>query len=143
MPVATRFAALLFCLLLMPLSALAERMERFNDYEIHFNAMPTTRLQPEVAQAYDLQRSRVQGLVMVTVIQDGSPVAASVRGNAYTDSGQQRDINFRQVREGDAVYNLGTYRIGNLETLRFELSVRPEMGDRAHALGFRERFFVD
>ncbi|MEX0730437.1 MAG: DUF4426 domain-containing protein [Aquisalimonadaceae bacterium] len=137
-----RFTALLLCLLL-PSLLLAERMERFDDYEIHYNAMPTTRLLPQVAQAYNLQRSRVQGLVMVTVLQDGRPVSASVRGNAYTDSGQQRDINFREVRDGDAVYNLGTYRISDLETLRFDLTVRPEMGDRAHPLGFREQFFVD
>lgn len=143
MPAGIRSAIMLVCLLLVPAVAPAERMERFGDYEIHYNAMPTTRLLPQVAQAYSLQRSRVQGLVMVAVLRDGRPVRADVRGNAYTESGQQRDIRFQEVQEGDAVYNLGTYRIGDLETLRFDLSVRPEMGNRAHPLGFRERFFVD
>jgi len=130
-------------LLLLPMQAAAERMERHGDYEVHFNAMPTTRLLPEVAQAYSLQRSRVQGFVMVTVLKNGKPVPASVRGNAYTASGQQRDIRFRRIREGEAHYNLGTYRIADLETLSFDLSVRPDDGDRGYQLGFRERFFVD
>lgn len=140
-----RLAALLLPMLMLalPAMALAERMDRFGDYEIHYNAMPTTWLQPSVARAYNLQRSRVQGLVMITVLRDGQPVEAGVRGNAYTDSGQQRDIRFRQVEEADSIYYLGTYRIQDKEMLRFELSVRPEMGDRSHPLGFRERFFVD
>lgn len=144
LPLRGTLALLAAALLMLPLSAaVAERFERYDGYEIHYNVMPTSRLQPEVARAYDITRSRVQGLVLVSVLKDGRPVTAQVRGSARTDSGQMRDIRFQRVEEGEAVYHLGTYRVTDQEILRFDLQVRPEMGQQSYPIQFRERFFME
>lgn len=121
----------------------AERVERHGAVEIHYNAMPTTRLSPEVARSHDIQRSRLQGMVLVTVLHQGHPTPARVRGHAYTDGGERRDIRFRELRDGDAVSSIGTYRVDELERLRFELDVLPEVTDERYSLRFSERFFPD
>ncbi|MCC5810106.1 MAG: DUF4426 domain-containing protein [Ectothiorhodospiraceae bacterium] len=130
-------------LALLPLTTAAERFERYDGYEIHYNVMPTSRLQPEVARSYGITRSRVQGLLLVSVVKDGVPVPAEVRGSARTDSGQMRDIRFQRIEEGQAIYHLGTYRVTDQEVLRFDLQVRPEMGQQSYPIQFRERFFME
>lgn len=133
---------LLALLLLMP-AAHADRFEQHDDLEIHFNAMPTTRLSPEISEARGIPRSRLQGMVLISVLRDGESVPARLRGHVVDDAGDERDIQFREVREGDFVNTIGTFRINDLERLRFELEVRPRDGDARYPIRFSERFHVD
>jgi hypothetical protein len=43
--------------LVAPLAALAEQAMRFGDIEIHYGAMLSADLQPEVARTYGIERS--------------------------------------------------------------------------------------
>lgn len=135
----------LFCaaLLLLAMPLPADNYQQHGDLEIHYNAMPTTRLAPEIAEAYGIQRSRLQGMLMISVSRAGESVPARLRGHVVDGAGDTRAIDFREVRQADYVNTVGTFRIDDLERLRFELEVQPRDDDGRYPIRFSERFHVD
>ena len=82
----TRTAAALLAsfLIALPLPAQAEQARDFGDYVIHYNALTTDFLAPEVARDYGIRRSKHRGLVNISVQKKtaaaaGDPVAARVK----------------------------------------------------------------
>lgn len=134
---------LLAAILAIPAAGHADGTASFGDYRIHYAAQPTARLQPDIARHYGITRSRVQAMVVISIKENDQPVAAHVSGNAYTDAGQQRDIRFRRVEAAGVVNHVGTFRVDHLETLRFEIDVRPETGQQSYPVRFRETFFME
>lgn len=134
------FASLL---LTLPLQAAAERYEQFGDYQVHYNAIATGLLQPEVARGYGIVRSRNRGLITVAVLHDGEPVAARVRAEAVNMQDQLRRIAMKEVQEGQSVYYIGTFSVDHLEKLRFRLDITPRGADRELELVFDQRFYTE
>ncbi|MDZ7811139.1 MAG: DUF4426 domain-containing protein [Arhodomonas sp.] len=126
MAVARVLAVVLAVLLSLPVQA--QRSERFGAVEIHYNAVPTATLQPEVARAYDVVRSRNRALVTVSVLREGRPVAAEVTARAENEAGQAERLRLREVREEGAVYYIADARVRPPETLDIELRIRPRDG---------------
>lgn len=133
----------LLALLALPLQAAAERYKEFGDYQVHYNAIATGLLQPDVARGYGIVRSRNRGLLTVTVLRDGEPVAARVSAEALNMQSQLRRIALQEVREGQAVYYIGTFPVDHLEKLRFRLDITPRGGDRELELVFDQRFYTE
>ncbi|WP_435103032.1 DUF4426 domain-containing protein [Arhodomonas sp. AD133] len=125
------------------LPANAERLRRFGDYEIHYNAIATATLTPEVARAYDLVRSRGRALVTASVLRNGDPVAATIEASAENEVGQRRTIRMRKVAEGTAIYYIGTTPVSPPERLRVELRVHPAGTAQTHALTFTQWFYPE
>ena len=48
--------------------AAAEQSQTFGDYEIHYNALTTDQLSPEVAKAYGIVRSGSRAMLNVSVL---------------------------------------------------------------------------
>ena len=71
---------------LLTLPALAERKHSVGEYDIHYIAFNSGFLQPDIAAAAGLVRSKTQGVVNVSVVKDGKPVAAQVSGQVKTCS---------------------------------------------------------
>lgn len=138
----TRLAVALTLLLALA-PAHAERLQCFGDYEVHYNAFPSSFLQPEVARAYKLLRSRLQGVLLVSVHRQGAAVPARVEGEALNSVGQAQHLVLRQVSDGEAIYHVGNVRINNGESLRFRLSVRPDGEPAPLNLNFTQQFFSD
>jgi len=129
-------------------TAQAEQFERFGRYQIHYNAVNTSFLTPEVAAANGIQRSRVQALLNVSVREeqeDGTtrPVQASVEGRVGNLAGQSQPLTFRTLREDGAVYHLATFRIQEDEPMRFDLSVRYDRNAPPGEVSFIQRFYID
>ena len=81
--------ALLFLVLplLLPATAQAEQFQDFGDYVVHFNALPTSFLDPAVAKNYRIVRSKNRAMLNITVLKKvmgtaGSPVRATVTASA-------------------------------------------------------------
>src|SRR5690606_27352338 len=94
--------------------ALAQNSLRAGDITVHFNAVPTTTLAPEVARNNGITRSANRALVNIAVRQ-GEPgadraVPATVTVSATNLNGQRVDLRMREVREGAAIYYLGEVR---------------------------------
>lgn len=135
--------ALLALLVAATTPAVAERYEQFGEYQVHYNAIGTGLLQPEVARGYGIERSRNRGLLTVSILREGSPVPGRVEAEAVNANNQLRRIAMREIREGDAVYYIGTFGVDDQEKLRFRLDVQPRGTDRELELIFDQRFYSE
>lgn len=135
----------LICLLalLFALPALAERKHSVSEYEVHYIAFNSGFLQPDIAAAAGLVRSKTQGVVNVSVLKTGKPVAAQVSGSVKNLLGQDYPLTFKQLKEGDeAIYYLAQFPFESRETLRFNLNVEPT-GTAPINFDFTQEFFPD
>jgi hypothetical protein len=139
---------LLLLLGALPLIASAERSQDFGEYVVHFNALGTRLLPPEVTSAYDIQRSPYRGLLNIAVLKrlmgtTGEAVVARVSGTITNLTGQQTEVNAREIREATAIYYIDTFRISNEETLEFDLSILPQGAEKPFQVRFTQQFFTD
>ncbi|MWJ27811.1 DUF4426 domain-containing protein [Halomonas sp. ZH2S] len=128
--------------------ALAQQYTQVGDYEIHYSAVNTSFLTPEVAQANNIQRSQGIALLNVSVLEtqpDGSsrPVSASVQGSVSGLTDTPRNLAFRTVHDGDSTYQLATFRIQEDEPMRFDLDVRYDRNQAPAEVSFIQRFYLD
>ncbi|NIR30439.1 MAG: DUF4426 domain-containing protein [Gammaproteobacteria bacterium] len=128
--------------------ASADKSQDFGEYIVHFNAITTDLLPPEVAKAYGIQRSKHRALLNVAVIKKvlgtGSrPVRAEIDARAVNLSHQLKRLSVREVREGNAVYYLAEFGVADRETLDFTIEITPEGADRTYPVEFRQQFYTD
>ena len=118
-----------------------ERMMRLGAFEAHYSLVPTTLLKPDVAARYDISRGRDRALLNVTILDaQGQPVRVRVSGVVRDLLGQTRDIDFREVIDGEAVYHLAEIRHPDQEVLRFSIHVHiPDGG--AHEIAFQQKMY--
>lgn len=120
---------------------------KFDNFVVYYNVINTTFLSPEVARAYDVRRSSSRAMVNITVMERGDDgpqaVPADVTGSATNMNDQMRNLRFREVRDGDAVYNLSEITVRSGETLDFEIDVSPAGTERVLPIRFSQQFFVD
>jgi hypothetical protein len=109
--------------------------------------LTTDNLTPEVARAYGLQRSKNRGMLNVSVIREvagttGTPVSADVVASATNLAGQHRTIPMREIKDGDAIYYIGEFRIADEETLKFTIEVTPSGESSSHMVRLTQQFFA-
>lgn len=142
-----RFVFLL-CSALAWSGAWAENSTRVDGYTIHHNALTTDTLSPNVASAYQIQRSKSRGMVNISVIKNnedriGTPVSGKVTLSSRNLIGQKRDIPLREIRQGKAIYYIADFPVGHREKLVFDLEVMPEGSSYPLAASFQQEFFTD
>ena len=137
----TRIALLLMSLCLS-LPALAEQKQSYGDLDVHYSAFNSGFLQPEIAAATGLVRSKTQGVVNVAVLKAGTASSAKVSGTAKNLLGQSTALSFKEVKEGKAIYYLAQFPFEQRETLRFTLNVTAADGV-PHSFDFNQEFFPD
>ncbi|OYT95986.1 MAG: homoserine acetyltransferase [Pseudomonas sp. PGPPP3] len=137
----TRIALLLMSLCLS-LPALAEQKQSYGDLDVHYSAFNSGFLQPEVAAATGLVRSKTQGVVNVAVLKAGTASSAKVSGTVKNLLGQSTALSFKEVKEGKAIYYLAQFPFEQRETLRFTLNLTAADGV-PHSFDFNQEFFPD
>ncbi len=137
----TRIALLLMSLCLS-LPALAEQKQSYGDLDVHYSAFNSGFLQPEIAAATGLVRSKSQGVVNVAVLKAGTASSAKVSGTVKNLLGQSSALSFKEVKEGKAIYYLAQFPFEQRETLRFTLNVTAADGV-PHSFDFNQEFFPD
>ena len=136
-----RLASLLLCLL-VALPAFAERKQTFGDLDVHYSVFNSSFLQPDIAAAAGLTRSKTGGVLNVAVLKAGKGVPAKVSGQSKNLLGQTSTMSFKQVLESGAVYYLAEFQLREREILTFSLSV--QVGDSApHSFTFNQEVFPD
>lgn len=130
-------------------SAPAQQSQDFGDYVVHYNALNTNLIPPEVAQAYGIVRSSNRALLNVTVLKKmmdtpGTPVGAKVTASGTNLTGQRREIEVREIKEpGGAVYYVGQFPVHNLETYVFEVLLAIEGEAEPLEVRFRQQFYTE
>ena len=107
----TRMLVMVAVGLFSSFTALAESSREFGDYVIHYNAFRSDTLSPEIAKTYDLTRRNNRLILNIAILKKvmdttGTPVAADVSGHASNLTGQLKKLDFREIREGTAIYYL-------------------------------------
>lgn len=139
------------CILLLVLSQqlAAQQSQDFGEYVVHYNALNTNLITPQVAQGYGITRSSSRALLNITVLKKvmnnpGTPMRASVSASGRNLTGQTREIDIREVSDGDdAVYYIGELSVRNMETFDFLITVNPEGSDQQLEVKFRQQFYTE
>lgn len=126
-------------------AAQAEQAQKFGNLEVHYNAMLSTELLPDVAKAYKIDRSPTRGILTVSVLRKNAmgvaqPVPAKLTAYMVNLSNQLGDISMREIKEGNAVYYLGEFRVVPPNTLKFTLTVDAN-GDPQREVSFSQKFY--
>lgn len=133
-------SALLMCL---SLQANAEQKQTLGEWDVHYMVVNTPFLTPEVAANYGIVRSKYNALVNISVLDKDSGKAqrVSVDGHATNLLGKKRDLSFKKVEDGDAIYYLAVLPFRDQETYRFEISVKKVSSQQT--LKFKQKMYVD
>jgi hypothetical protein len=133
------------CLCSVAAVAHAEISQKFGDLEIHYNALTTDELQPDVARAYKIDRSKTRGLVTMSVLKKNkvgalTPVPAKLTVYVTNLTQQLANVDMREIKEGTAIYYLGEFRVVPPDTLKFTATVEVA-GEPKHEMTFDQKFF--
>ncbi|MCB2263806.1 MAG: DUF4426 domain-containing protein [Candidatus Thiosymbion ectosymbiont of Robbea hypermnestra] len=139
---------LLVCALWAPLSAVAENSTSAGGFTVHYNALSTATLTPEVARAYGIERSKYRGMLNVSVIKEqegttGTAVSARVTAEIKALTGQNAGIPMREIKAGSAIYSIGTFSIQDEKTIDFVIEVTPEGTSETFVVNMEQQFFTD
>jgi len=129
-------------LLSLPLSSYAENVTKFGDYVIHHTALPTDILLPEVARAYKIKRSKDRGMLNIVVQHKGKGIGAKVTGTGTNLNSQLKNLEFREIKDGDVIYYISSFRVTNKETITFKVNVQPAGSGKTHMVKFKKEFYT-
>ena len=134
--------------LLTTVGAVAETSTRVGEYTIHHTAMTTDTLDPEVAKANGILRSKFRGMLNVTVIKNqsdtrGHSTVARVEVNASEPNGLTSRIPMREIKMQDDVYYIGEFPVKNLQILNFDIQVTPAKTAETHHVHLEQQFFIE
>ena len=132
---------------LASLNSYAENSKEFGDYVIHYNAFRSDTISPDVAKQYGLTRASNRVLINIAVLKKvlnttGKPTSSKVTGHASNLTGQLKNLEFKEITEGNAIYYLADTKISDGEFLKFDIKIIPEGETRAARLRFDKRFFT-
>ena len=127
-------------------SANAEQKQQVGNYDIHYMALGSTFITPAIAKTYGIERSRFNGIVNIAVLdtsQEGNPaVAVDISGIANNLLDARKDLNFKEIREGDAIYYIAQVPYRDDQEINFTIAVKH--GNKLNtALKFKQKFYVD
>jgi len=133
------------CLCSVAAVAHAEISQKFGPLEIHYNALTTDELVPEVARTYKIERSKTRGLVTMSVLKQnpvGAPTPVPAKLTVYVTNLTQQlaNIEMREVKEGTAIYYLGEFRVAPPDTLKFTATVEVP-GEPKREMVFNQTFY--
>jgi hypothetical protein len=137
-----RSLALFLLALCLALPAAAERKQTFADLQVHYSAFNSSYLQPEIAAAAGLIRSKQLGVLNIAVRKADQPSAARVSATVKNLLSRVTTLEFRQISEGDVIYYLAQFPIEQQEMLTFNVTV--QVGDGpAQSFSFNQEVFPD
>jgi hypothetical protein len=134
----------LSALLFASLGVNAEQFKTFSNLEVHYIALPSTFIQPEIAKQYGIKRSKTNGLLNISIIdkrKDKAAVTATLTGTGKNLIGQTQQLTFTEIKEGEAIYYLADYPYLNEEIVNFEINIKTEK--ESNTLKFQHKFYVE
>ncbi|EGA65242.1 DUF4426 domain-containing protein [Vibrio brasiliensis] len=124
----------------------AGQFKTIKDVEVHYSAFNSTFLTAQVARSYKLKRNGYSAILNISVLdnsQAGKPaITADISGTSKNLIGQTRQLSFREVKEGDAIYYLAEFPITEEEQLTFNLDVNAGIKGTGR-LQFTQKFYVE
>lgn len=131
---------------LISLPSYAEQFKNIKNSEIHYSAFNSTLITAEVATQYQLKRNGHSAILNISVLDNsklGKPaVDATITGTAKNLIGQIKTLEFKQIKEGQAIYYLAQFSISDEESLTFNINVDAGMTGSG-PITFTQKFYVE
>ena len=119
------------------------QFKNLGSWQVHYIAFPSTVLQPQIAKHYGIERSNYNAVINISVLDKQTKKAqkVAISGVAKNLVGQNNNLKFKEVIDGDAIYYIATLNYSNEETFRFVLDIRGDK--RSEKLNFHQKLYVD
>lgn len=141
--------SLVVCMFFLPLlasMAQAQQSETFGPYELYYSVVNTTFLDPKVAETYGITRGEKRAILNLAVrenLTDSSEARAMVLQGRTSDLIQQQTLEFREVREGEAIYYIAEFAFINEEWRFFDIDFRPAGAEQTYNFEFKHQLYVE
>lgn len=134
-------------LLLLSVGASAQQLVRDGDTVVHYAAMSTQDLSPEMARQYGIRQSSKRAMILINLQRETAgktvPLRGTATGVARNLMGDQQTLTLRPAG-GDSTQDLiAEFEVSHLEFLNFDIDVRPEGSTRPLKIKFQQQFFSD
>lgn len=136
--------------LALALHAIVAQAEQYVDageFRVHYAAINTAQLTPEVARQFGVARTRNQILLVLNAQQNVEgrylPVPATATGTATTLLGHIQKLALRPIREADVHYVIATFETLDGEFMTIDAQVLPAGGNAPIAIKFKQQFYRD
>jgi hypothetical protein len=133
-----------FFLLTLGTFAQAENSKEFSDHIVYFNAFPTDSLPSQMTKQYGLKRSKNYAMINISVMKKGTGVPVGVKskvvGKLKNLMGQSRTLEFREIKEGNAVYYIAQIGVQSKEIVHFHVDITPDGSKGNYEVKFSKKF---
>jgi hypothetical protein len=121
----------------------AEQKQVLGSWDVHYIALNTTFLTPQVAKQYGIVRSKFNALINISVLdrKDKSAQSVVLTGDAKNLIGVIKKLTFKQVKEGKAIYYLAVLPFSDLEQYRISININDGLEQKT--LKFQHKFYAD
>ncbi len=141
------FIRITFCwLALLPGLALGQQSETFGPFELHYSVVNTTFLDPNIAANYGITRGKKRAILNLAVrenLANGSAARAMVLQGRTWDLIQNQTLEFREIREGEAIYYIAEFSFINEEWRFFEIDFRPAGAEQTYTFRFKHQLYIN
>jgi len=118
--------------------------KEYADHIVYYNAFPTDSLPPQMTKQYGLKRSKNYAMINISVMEKGAGVPTGVKsqvtGQLKNLMGQSRALEFREIKEGQAVYYIAQIGVQSKEVVNFSIDIIPEGSKEKYEIKFSKKF---
>ena len=146
-----KILSLLAALLFVCGHAAAQQSEMFGPFELHYSVVNTTFLDPKIAATYGITRGEKRAILNLAVrehMADGGteartiPRSMQLQGRTW-DLIQNQFLQFKEIREGPAIYYIAEFKFINEEWRFFEMDFRPDGADQTYTFKFKHQLYIN
>lgn len=109
-------------------------------YEIHYTTFSSLLIPQEVAAQHQISRAKNRIVTNISILKDGEPQKAIIRGRNSNLLNQLYDMEFLEVTESSAIYYLSNQLIDERDTLRFDIDIQLDEGVEPYNLKFIRQY---
>ena len=131
------FTAFLF---VAALAGHAEQAEDFDGWKVHYVAVSSTFLTPEIAEQYDIVRARDRAVCVISIRDpDDGPATAPISGHFTNLMSQKLSLKFKKIESANSIYYVAVFHFSSGEELDFEITLHLPQGERT--LEFKQKIY--
>ena len=140
----TFILSLAFFFLALGTLSQAENAKEYADHIVYYNAFPTDSLPAQMTKQYGLKRSKNYAMINISVMEKAAGVPTGVKsevtGNLKNLMGQTRAIEFREIKEGKAIYYIAQIGVQSKEVVNFNIDIKPDGSNEKYEIKFSKQF---